>query len=154
MPDHVALTLPDTRADGAVRYVSLSPRLVTICRRYRGVAMRVSVPCAQYRGIGLLQIARGSELRHEITLLHRDADLNIPLASGSDTQAAAAQVHDWAAYFGLPELPGAPVAAGGARVTRLAALRRRSAVLVQRRRRHALRRMMGLKARGIKAAGM
>lgn len=137
MPDAYALSQPDTRADNAIREVSLSPRAVTIRRRYQGIAMRLVVLCAAYRGIALRPVTTGGVLRHEIALLHRDAELSVTLADDADRHTAAAACVRWAAWFGLPALQDESLALAAPTP------RRRSAYLVKRRRRYALRRKPG-----------
>ena len=137
MPECFAVSMPDARADGALRQVSVSLQQVTICRRYQGIAMRLVVPCAQYRGIGLRQVKEGDYIRHEVALLHQDADLSVTLSCGADAPRAAQDCGRWADWFGLPQLRGARLAMGAP------CQRRRTATLAKRRRRYALRRKMG-----------
>lgn len=136
MPQPFALFLPDARADGAVRHVSVSERQVTICRRYKGIAMRLVVPCALYRGIGLRRMTLGGQTRHEITLLHQDDELSVTLGPGAAEESAR-----WAQWFNLPRLRAPRLAMDAPKP------RRRSATLAKRRRRYALRRKPGAVSR-------
>ena len=142
MPEPFALSMPDARADGALRHVSVSAEQVTICRRYQGIAMRVIVPCTQYRGIVMRRVAQDGGVRHEVALLHRDAELTVPLGHDADAPGAAQNCERWAAWFDLPALRGASSADADLSIAAPKA-RRRSATLVNRRRRYALRRKMG-----------
>ena len=138
----IALVLPDARADGATRQVTLSPHGVIINRRFLGVAMRLVVPACAYHGIGLRRVASEGALRHEVALLHRDADLSVTLEGDASTVDAALACARWAQWFGLPALHGPePGRAGLAAVAPKP--RRRSAYLARRRRRYALRRKVG-----------
>ena len=139
MLDTYALTLADLRADGGVRHVALSPRMVTIRRSYRDIAMRLAIPARQFRGVVARPVADGPGLRHEIALLHRDSEFDIPLCEASDARAAVAEVGRWAEYFGLAAVP-AMLLYGEAAAPYA---RRRSAMLTRRRRRHWARRKPG-----------
>ena len=137
MPQPIILSLPDARADGAVRHVTVSERQVTICRRYQGIAMRLVVPCGHYSGVGLRRVEPGSQTRHEFALLHQDDDLSVTLGFGADGPDAAAAGARWAQWLNLPQLRGPCLAMAAAKP------RRRSANLASRRRRYALRRKPG-----------
>ena len=142
MPEPFALSMPDPRADGALRQVNLSPRAVTILRRYQGIAMRLVVPSSHYRGVTLRRVAHAGGLQHEVALTHADGELSIVLGLDAESPVAARLCARWAAYFGLPALALPSICAD--RIFAAApSLRRRSATLAQRRRRYALRRKPG-----------
>jgi len=80
-----ALTQYDARADDRRREVAFADRSVVIARRISGIAMRVQVPLASYQGVRLSLASQGEgESLHTIELLHRDADLSIPLFQAAD----------------------------------------------------------------------
>ena len=137
MPDAYALSQPDPRADNATREVSLSQCSVTIRRRYQGIAMRLVVPCAAYRGVALRPVTTQGGVRQGIALLHRDAELNVTLVEAIDAGDAPAACARWAAWLALPALHGLNLARSAPKP------RRRSACLIKRRRRYALRRKPG-----------
>ena len=142
MPEPFALSMPDPRADGALRQVNLSPRVVTILRRYQGIAMRLVVPCSHYRGVTLRSVAQAGGLQHEVALTHADAELSIVLGLDAESPVAARLCAQWAAYFGLPALALPSICTK--QIFAVAPRpRRRSATLAQRRRRYALRRKPG-----------
>ena len=142
MPEPFALSMSDPRADGALRQVNLSPRAVTILRRYQGIAMRLVVPSSHYRGVTLRSVAQPGGLQHEVALTHADGELSVVLGLNAESPVAARLCAHWAAYFGLPALA---LPAGSSDQIDAAAPRprRRSATLVKRRRRYALRRKPG-----------
>ena len=97
--------LPDRRADGHVRSVSLTRDLVRIDRRLHGIAMRLSVPVRAYRGVALsLQPGRDGELCYRLHLLHRDRDLSVDLDMATDDGDILADWRVWSRFFGLPAL--------------------------------------------------
>lgn len=142
MPEDFALTLPDPRADGGLRHVSVTPDRVTIRRRYRNIAMRVSIPVAQFQGVAIRRASSDSGASHEIALLHCDSELSIALGQAMDGGQASHLASGWAAYFGLKSLTQST----GQTVYTLACAttpRRRSATLTARRRRYWARRKPG-----------
>jgi hypothetical protein len=100
-----ALTQYDARADDRRREVAFADRSVVIARRISGIAMRVQVPLASYQGVRLSLASQGEgKSLHTIELLHRDADLSIPLFQAADPQMIAAEWCAWANSLSLPRL--------------------------------------------------
>ena len=143
-----ALTQYDARADDRRREVAFADRSVVIARRISGIAMRVQVPLASYQGVRLSLASQGEgESLHTIELLHRDADLSVPLFQAADPQMIAVEWCAWANSLSLPRLfedfpadytPGRPV---------LAEPRRRGSTVANRRTRFSRRRRIGMQQR-------
>ncbi|MBK9083460.1 MAG: hypothetical protein IPL88_15940 [Rhizobiales bacterium] len=143
-----ALVQADPRADDRRRRVEISREGVVIQRRVATVAMRLALPASAFRGVGLAVAERDGRIVYEIRLLHRDADLEAPLARLGDECEATAEWRLWARWFALPALvereEGRFVDADAARGP---APRRRGRLLRERRTRFALRRKTGVAAR-------
>ena len=142
----------DSRADGSIRRVRVEAGHVAIARRFKGIAMRLDVPVAAFRGVALsVQAGRSGAPCFELTLLHRDADLNVVLAQAASQQQLAAGWDGWSRFFAIPKLverqagiyerfDAAPQAA-------LCAPRRRCSLTRQRRGKFAARRKSGISTR-------
>lgn len=146
-----AARLPDSRADHAAREVELLPETIRIARTVRSVAMKLSVPSEEFDGV-VLRLAQGDGLRffYEVTLVHRDPDLCVPLLSVEDQMEGEREWRAWSRFFDLPALverePGLYVDPDF-RLPELPGPRRRGRLLTERRGAFALRRKQGHAAR-------
>lgn len=150
-PRQRALRLPDSRADHAAREVELLPETIRIMRSVQSVAMKLSVPSESFDGVAL-RLTQGEGLRffYEVTLIHRDPDLCVPLLTVEDQIDGEREWREWARFFDLPALverePGLFVDPDF-RLPELAAPRRRGRLLTERRGAFPLRRKQGHAAR-------
>jgi hypothetical protein len=95
---------PDTRADGGMRTIRLSPRGVRIDRALGGVKMRLAVPIEAYRGVALVREDKLQRRFYRLTLDHADADLSITLSRATDLAALIEPWSNWARFFAKPTL--------------------------------------------------
>ena len=142
-----ALVQADPRADDRRRRVEISREGVVIQRRVAAVAMRLALPASAFRGVGLAVAEREGRIVYEIRLLHRDADLDAPLARFGDEREATAEWRLWARWFALPALVEREEGRFVDADARGPAPRRRGRLLRERRTRFALRRKTGVPAR-------
>jgi len=97
----------DPRSDDRRRVVDVDREAVVIRRAVAGVRIAIRVVSSAYRGVAL-RITRLDEGRfhYEVSLLHRDPDLSVPLAQGEDKAAVEAQWREWVSFLGLPAFVG------------------------------------------------
>jgi len=97
----------DPRSDDRRRVVDVDREAVVIRRAVAGVRIAIRVVSSAYRGVAL-RITRLDEGRfhYEVSLLHRDPDLSVPLAQGEDKAAVEAQWREWVGFLGLPAFVG------------------------------------------------
>jgi hypothetical protein len=150
LPTSLSLVTGDARADQSARTVSLERRRVLISRRLQGIDMKIGVPMGSYRGVAL-SLSSDNPALWQVTLVHRDADLSVPLASTQDDVDVIADWRSWSKFFTLPALietePGRFVASLETRpacaTSRSAKPRRRGRLLANRRPRFLVRRKPG-----------
>jgi hypothetical protein len=95
----------DVRADGRRRTISLSRDLVVIARSREGVSMRIALRPRAFRGVLLRAVAgEAGGFAYEVSLEHRDAELNVILASCEGVTEAEAAWRSWARFVGAPAL--------------------------------------------------
>jgi hypothetical protein len=146
----LSLVTGDARADQSARTVSLERRRVLISRRLDGIDMRIGVPMGSYRGVAL-SLSKDDPALWQVTLVHRDPDLSIPLTVTPDDVDVIADWRSWSQFFMLPALletePGqflASLETRPARATSASAKpRRRGRLLTRRRARFLVRRKSG-----------
>ena len=99
------ISAPDARADGRRREVVLSRDRIVFHRRVCGVAMRIGVDTRAFAGVQLRVSGwRDDGIVHEITLIHRDADLCVPLVEIADPRTAQCEWRLWARFLNAPAL--------------------------------------------------
>jgi hypothetical protein len=134
--DALAHCAADSRADGGVRTVWLTPRGVRIERAVSGVKMRLVVPIEAYQGVLLTCQDTVERPLCRIILAHSDPDLSVSLHQGADTPAILEIWQGWARFLSRPAL-----CAGTSVLHNAAACpRRRGVSLAKRRPRNLLRR--------------
>jgi len=94
----------DSRADGAVRRVELSPGEIVIERQIAGVRMRLLLASTLYEGVALEVSGSRAGAVLRVRLAHEDSDLDIVLYEASDDRDVTAEWQYWANFFGLPLL--------------------------------------------------
>jgi len=104
-PETLQWEAPDARADGRKRTVSLTRDLIVIARRREGVSMRIALRPAAYTGV-LLRFTGldGGGFGYEVSLLHPDPDLAVPLAGYDDEAEALRAWKAWARFVGASAL--------------------------------------------------
>jgi hypothetical protein len=104
-PETLNFEAADARADGRRRTVSLSRDLVVIARRREGVLMRIALRPRAFRGVLLRVVAAEEDVFvYQVSLEHRDAELNVLLASCKSVAEAEAAWRSWARFVGAPAL--------------------------------------------------
>jgi hypothetical protein len=104
-PETLNFEAADARADGRRRTVSLSRDLVIIARRREGVLMRIALRPRAFRGVLLRVVAlEAGVFQYQISLEHRDTELNVVLASCDSVSEAEAAWRSWARFVGAPAL--------------------------------------------------
>jgi uncharacterized protein DUF6101 len=130
----------DPRSDNGRRVVDLAREAVIIRRAVAGVPMAIRIASRAYRGVALrITGLEDGCFHYQVTLLHSDPDLSVPLAEGDDQATAEAQWRDWVGFLGLPAFGGrtdsgiVQVNIGGVDLARrLPSLRRRGRIVTRR----------------------
>ena len=107
-----AASARDSRADGGVRMVRFSQRGVHIERLVAGVKMHLVVPIQTYEGVLLSCGDHVDPCLYQVSLIHRDEELSIPLHEAIDSPFILTIWRSWAKYFSKPALYRDPANAG------------------------------------------
>jgi hypothetical protein len=92
---------PDSRADGGIRHIRVSPRGIAIERQVDGVKMHLMVPIHSYEGVVL---TCDEERLYRIALVHQDAELTIELHEAAESPTVLTIWRSWADFFAKPAL--------------------------------------------------